>query len=509
MEYLVTGKEMQAYDIYTIEHIGIPAMVLMERAALETVRCIREVLLRSDMPRERGRVLCVCGRGNNGGDGLCVARLLADLGIDVDTVLIGNAAKTSKETKVQLSILEKYGIYPSDEILDNAYDVIVDALFGTGLSREVTGAYKKAIESINARNAYRISIDIPSGIDADTGDVLGTAVKADETVTLAFRKRGLYLYPGCLYAGKIRLADIGITQKSFCGRQPGMYTRLGGVKDVFPVRKPDGNKGTFGKLLLVAGSENMAGAALLAGYSAYKAGVGMVKLVIPEKIREIVQKKLPEALIQTYESPKRLSPEEEKEFLDNLEWAQTAAIGPGLSVCETARQFVRLVVLQKSKPLVMDADALNILAMDTEIQKQLKQRCREAGSNVILTPHMGELARLLGVPTEEVSADEAGSVRETAKRTGCIVVGKSARTYVCETDGGMFLNTAGNSKMATAGSGDVLTGIIAAMLAQGMPPRMAAENGVFLHACAGDAAAGQAGTTGLLASEIAKGLKLL
>lgn len=509
MEYLVTGKEMQAYDTYTIEHIGIPAPVLMERAALETVRCIQEALLNRKGQKGTGRVLCVCGTGNNGGDGLCVARLLADLGLDVDAVLIGNIQKAGRETKLQLSILEKYGIYPSFEIPDNTYDVIVDALFGTGLSREVTGAYKEAIDVINARKAYRISIDMPSGIDADTGAVLGTAVKAEETVTLAFRKRGLYLYPGCVYAGKIRLADIGITRRSICGTPPGMYTKLTGAGDAFPQRKPDGNKGTFGKLLLVAGSESMAGAAVLAGYSAYKAGAGMVKLVIPEKIREIVQKKLPEALIQTYESPERLSQEEEDKFLDNLEWAQTAAIGPGLSVCESARRFVRLVIAQKSKPLVMDADALNILAMDGEIQKLLKQRNKGAESNVILTPHMGELARLLGVRTEEVVADEPGSVREAAKRTGCIVAGKSARTYVCEADGSMFLNTAGNSKMATAGSGDVLTGIIAALLAQGMPPRMAAENGVFLHACAGDAAAGQAGPAGLTASEIVEGLKLL
>ncbi len=509
MEYLVTGKEMRAYDNYTIEHIGIPALVLMERAALETVRCIREALFYLNVQKGKGRVLCVCGTGNNGGDGLCVARLLADLGTDVDTVLIGNTQKAGKETKVQLSILEKYGVRPLNEIPDNTYDIIVDALFGTGLSREVTGAYKEAIEAINARKAYRISIDMPSGIDADTGAVLGTAVKAEETVTLAFRKRGLYLYPGCLYAGKIRLADIGITRKSICGTPPGMYTRLDGAGDAFPKRKPDGNKGTFGKILLIAGSEKMAGAALLAGYSAYKAGAGMVKLVIPKKIRETVQKKLPEALVQTYESSEGLMPEEEKEFLDNLEWAQTAAIGPGLSVCESARRFVRLVTAQKSKPLVMDADALNILAMDEEIQKLLKQRNEETESNVILTPHMGELARLLGMQTAKVVADEPGCVREAAKQTGCIVAGKSARTYVCEADGGMFLNTAGNSKMATAGSGDVLTGIIAALLAQGMPPRMAAENGVFLHACAGDAAAGQTGNAGLTASEIAKGLKLL
>ncbi|MGN1147368.1 MAG: NAD(P)H-hydrate epimerase, partial [Lachnospiraceae bacterium] len=204
MEYLVTAKEMRAYDTYTIEHIGIPALVLMERAALVVTQCVEEVL------REKpGKVLCVCGTGNNGGDGLGVARLLLDRGIDVKVALIGDAERATKETQVQLAILQQYGIVPVPEVPEGEYALVVDALFGTGLSREVAGVYRQAIETMNEKGACLVAIDIPSGIDADTGAVWGTAVRADITVTLGFKKRGLFLYPGAAFAGTIKLADIG------------------------------------------------------------------------------------------------------------------------------------------------------------------------------------------------------------------------------------------------------------------------------------------------------------
>lgn len=503
-EYLVTGKEMRAYDTYTIEHIGIPAMVLMERAALQVAACVEKHLY-----RKKGRVLCVCGTGNNGGDGLSVVRLLIDKGIAAEAVLIGNREHAGRELLMQLSILEKYGITPYTKVPDGEYDILVDALFGTGLSREITGAYRDAVEAMNQKEAVRISVDIPSGINADTGAVLGAAVRADETVTLAFLKRGLYLYPGAEYAGKISVADIGITKRSFNGKLPGMYTLQSKQKEAFFKRRPDGNKGTFGKLLLVAGSGKMAGAALLAGNAAYRAGAGMVKLVIPEKIREIIQEKLPEALIQTYESSLEIAEAEEEAFLQSMEWAGAVAIGPGLTVCESGKKFLAMAIQEGNKPLIIDADGLNLLAKDEDLRALLQKRAKTDGDSVILTPHMGELARLLGKPVAETVTDETKSVMEAADTFGCIIVGKSARTHVCRTNHPVFLNTAGNDKMATAGSGDVLTGIVAALAVQGVPCIQAASAGVYLHACAGDAAAKKAGNAGITASDIIAGLSLL
>lgn len=502
MSYLVTQEEMRAYDIYTIEHIGIPALVLMERAALAVAERVE-----FNLQDKKEKVLCVCGSGNNGGDGLALTRLLLDRGIAVQTVFLGDESHAGREVQTQLSILKQYGYELTKEIPHEKYGVVVDAIFGTGLSREVSGAYRQAIETINQMQAYTISVDIPSGLDADTGKVLGSAIEADETVTLAFEKRGLYLYPGPSYAGKIFTADIGITEKSFHNRKPGMYTRKDAPASVWPARRPDGNKGTFGKLLLIAGSEGMAGAALLAGESAYRAGAGMVKLTVPKAIREIVQEKLPEALLCSYEKSTALTTEEEAAFLENCKWAGTLAIGPGLSVCESGRRFLELA-LQTVKPLLIDADGLNILAEDENLKQLLKKR-QEAGGSTVLTPHMGELARLLGKPLVEVTEAEAENTYQAAEEFHCIVVGKSARSYVYEPGGAMFLNTAGNDKMATAGSGDTLLGIISALIAQGMDMRAAAEAGVYLHACAGDAAAEAAKGAGITASDIVRGLSAL
>lgn len=540
MEYIVTSEEMRSYDTYTIEHIGIPSLVLMERAALKTVECILAIGKKPEgtslkfKSQKNMRILCVCGTGNNGGDGLCVARLLRERDIPAEAVLIGNRQKLTKETALQLSVLEKYGVAVGNKVPEAEYDIIVDALFGIGLSREITGEAREAIEAVNDKNAYKIALDIPSGIDADTGKVWGCAVNADETVAIAFKKRGHCLYPGCLFAGHIQVADIGITKRSFDGRAPQMYTYTESAVNLLPKRSPYGNKGTFGKVLIVAGSANMAGAALLCGESAYRSGAGMVKLVIPEAIREIVQTKLPEALIQTYSSAEEITKEEENAFLQNADWADVIAIGPGLSVCKSGLVFLK-AALKSKKPLLIDADGLNILAEENKLRMKtgadiqdisgkndMWTLIRERENQTVLTPHMGELARLLQMPVSEVVADETAATQELAQKSGCIVVGKSARTHVCMTGNRIFLNTAGNDKMATAGSGDVLAGIIAATMAQEihMPKTQIQERtmmevngmekavttGVYLHACAGDIAAKRAGNAGITASDMIKEL---
>ena len=500
--YLVTPEEMRAYDAYTIEHIGIPSLVLMERAALAVAARVEEAL-----KSRKGKVLCVCGSGNNGGDGLAVVRLLADKGIDADAVFLGNENRAKEETRAQLAILRAYGITPFSSIPEGNYAVVVDAVLGTGLSGEVKENFRMVIETMNGMDAYRIAVDIPSGLDGKTGKALGTAVRADETVTLGLEKIGLCLYPAPAYTGRVILADIGIGPRSFSEKEPEMYTRKDAPAALRPCRRPDGNKGTFGKVFLTAGSGNMAGAALLAGESAYRAGAGMVKLAVPEAIREIVQEKLPEALLFTYGSGTGLRKEEEKAFLENCRWADTLAVGCGLSVCESGRRLLELA-LSVRLPLLIDADGLNLLAGDENLRELLKRRSRE-GMETLLTPHMGELARLLGEPVDRVCDSEAESTRAAARRFDCVVAGKSARSYVCGPAGPMFVNTAGNDKMATAGSGDVLLGILAALSAQGMGMREAAETGVYLHACAGDAAARAAAGAGITAGDIIRGLSML
>lgn len=503
MEYLVTKKEMQAYDTYTIEQIGIPALVLMERAALCTASRVLAAL------KGRGKVLCVCGVGNNGGDGLAVARMLADEDVAVEVALIGDRAHASKETDIQLTILEKYKIRLLSKVAAEEYDIVVDALFGTGLSRELTGVYKEAVSAVNALKAYKISIDMPSGIDADNGAVLGEAVWADETVTIAFKKRGLYLYPGAEYAGKIFVANIGITEKGFAAGMPKMYTLTEEPCMLLPKRKPDGNKGTFGKLLLVAGSSFMAGAALLSASGAYKTGAGMVKLVIPEKIRVIVQGNLPEALIQVYEDEAVLTEAEQEAFLENAMWADVIAAGPGMAQNPAGKRLLTLAVSQTKKPLILDADALNMLAEDISLQQMLAERGKDLHIPCILTPHLGELARLLRKDTKTVVENQIACCREAAERFGCVVVAKSARTCVSDGRNMDFLNTAGNAKMATAGSGDVLTGMIAALMCQGKQQKLTAKDaavlGVYMHACAGDKAA----NNGMLSGDIIHSIHLI
>ena len=501
--YVVTAKEMQAYDTYTIENIGMDVMVLMERAALALASAVSERLHSLFPLKERGKVLCICGTGNNGGDGLACARILADKNIRVDVYLAGSKEKLRPAVKKQLFILEQIGIpvYENDfsGIRLSEYDVIVDALFGTGLCRDITGKYLELIEMVNASGTYVIAADIPSGISADNGHVLTAAVKANETITFAFGKRGLYLYPGCEYSGKITVADIGITEKSFAGHLPEMYTLSGNAKCIFQNRKPDGNKGTFGKILITAGSRNMAGAAILCAASAYKAGAGMVKLMIPESIKTAVQISLPEALICTYDKEEELKDSEKNLFLQSMQWADVFISGPGLGKKETGKMLLKILLTESSKPLLIDADALNILAENVSLLECVKTMNNR---EIVLTPHMGELARLLKRPVKEVTENEPEAVKELARQLNCVVAGKSARSYVFKNEMPMFLNTCGNDRMATAGSGDVLSGVIGALLAQGLNAYDAAVHGVFLHAKAGDEACKKADGTAIRAIEI-------
>ena len=487
VQYLVTAGEMKEYDGNTIDRIGIPGMVLMERAALAA----REFI----MGRwEAGSALILAGTGNNGGDGLALARLLSEKGWEAEVWCVGNTEKATGQWKAQRHILENYPVDFGSIPKRSEYTIIVDALFGVGLSREVTGEYAKAVSALREIKGFKLALDLPSGIDTDTGKVWGIAVKADATVTFGFMKRGLGLYPGCELAGEIILADIGINKKSFYGREPGAFTFTEEPATLLPPRAGDGNKGTFGKILLLAGSVNMAGAAVLAARAAYRMGAGMVKVITPEENRAVLQTAVPEALFGT-----------QWELGDGLEWADVVVAGPGIGKSQSASNNLRQILKYGKKPLVIDADGLNLLAEDTELQQLLAAQ-GEKGRKIVLAPHVGELSRLTGIPVQELKQCLDRYGKELAERFHVTVAAKDARTFVCRERGSFYLNLCGNSGMATAGSGDVLSGAMGALLAQVEDPFMAAAMAVYIHGKAGDEAASRMGLRGCMAGDIAEAL---
>lgn len=519
-EYLVTAGEMKCYDNNTISHFGISALVLMERAALAAT----EEIMKRTAPGQR--VLIAAGCGNNGGDGIAVGRMLMLNGYKTCVCLVGDRRKCSRETERQLQIIENYGCPVQSKIDEEEYDIVVDALFGIGLSRKLEDCFAQAVESINQKHAFVCALDIPSGIHADTGLVMGNAVKADLTVTFAFKKLGHVLYPGCEYAGEVVCRDIGITAESFLGRRPLVYTYQEDACRLLPKRKSSGNKGTFGKVLIIAGSVNMSGACELCAKSAYRIGAGLVRVVTPEANRCIIQQDVPEALLMTYFP--RLSEEKftagtKPELLEAFQWADCIALGPGLGKSPEARLLLTWAVTETRKPLVLDADGINLLAESDELKQYLENGRRagseiersmdsegkaQAGQQMIMTPHVGEFARLAACSTAQVKQDMLGKVKEMADRYRCVMVCKDARTAAafCNKEE-RYLNINGNDGMATAGMGDVLTGIIAGLLAQGMSVQEAAVFGVYLHAAAGDIAAKEWGRHGLMAQDVVDALR--
>lgn len=503
MRYIVTADEMKEYDNNTIGRIGIPALVLMERAAL----AVRDVIMENCS--EPGKALIVAGTGNNGADGLALARLLSEVGWQAEVCAIGNPERGTEQYKQQTEILVHYPVKLWNgevaaqrlrEISKEApqdFEVIVDAIFGVGLSRAVTGEFGEAIEAMNALQGFKVAVDIPSGICADTGKVLGIAFRADQTVTFGFRKLGLCLYPGADYAGQIHVADIGITERAFFGHLPKVFSYEEAPEVLLPKRRGDGNKGTFGKVLVIAGFGQMIGAAILCARAALELGAGMVKVLCPMENRAILQTAVPEVLYGTCE-----------DLESSLKWADVVAIGPGLGKSKQAESVLEQVLRQADLPLVIDADALNLLSESEEKRILL----REYPGRKVLTPHVGELARLCGLSVSEVKEQFSEVAKRLSKEYHSIMVCKDARTLVADESEQLYLNLSGNNGMATAGSGDVLTGMIASVLGQqgGKADAFAAATvGVYLHGLAGDAAREHYTEYGVTASKVVENIRSL
>ena len=378
---------------------------------------------------------------------------------------------------------------------------MVDALFGVGLSRNITGKYAQAIEEINNMKAYKYAVDIPSGVHADDGHICAVAVKADCTVTFGFKKAGCILYPGKAYCGRLIKTEIGYAEE-LC-KEKG-YARSCSEEDLcsVPKRAEDGNKGSFGKILILAGSQEYAGAAVLAASAAYSMGAGMVKVVTHRENKEILYAHIPEVLGLFYEDVREDGFSDA--FQKSIAWADSIVAGPGMAQSISSELLLdELLECAGDKKMVLDADALNLLAEDQELMELVREKATK--QPVILTPHPGEFLRLSGLTMADYQQEREKTIRTLQEQCHCVLVSKDACTLV--TDGAaLYLNSTGNDGMATAGSGDVLTGVIGSLLAQGLPAFEAASKGVFLHGLAGDEAALKKGKHGMIASDLIENL---
>ena len=483
MIYLPTGEQMRRADLYTIEEIGVPSMVLMERAALEVVRCMEEEQL------DFRKVLVVCGSGNNGGDGYAIARLLHLKGHDVTIFFAGNSQKRSEENAQQAKIAAHYEIPVITNLDTEEYSVIIDALFGTGLKREITGHYREVLCSVNQMAGKKVAVDLPSGIHDTTGARMGIAFCADLTVAIAFPKRGLFLQEGNVCAGKILTGDIGISSETF---SEGTVTFGYEKQDLFlgfPKRKKNSHKGSYGKVLMIAGSKGMSGAAYLSAKAAYAVGAGLVQIYTHEENRVILQQLLPEAIITTYDTF-------DSEQLEKLiQWADLIGIGCGLGKSDTAERVMQYTLKRALVPCVVDADGINILSKHMEW-------IEVTNALIVLTPHMKEMSRMLQCSVKELIEQRMERLHAFVERYKVVCVLKDARTLVAKEHRNTYLNLSGNAAMAKAGSGDVLAGVIVGILAQQCEPYTSACLGVFLHGLAGDMARDKKGAYSVLASDL-------
>lgn len=491
MRYLVNSREMKLYDANATEKLHMPGLVLMERAALSFVEELKK------LSANLSRTLIVCGVGNNGGDGLAIARLLKQEGYAVDAVLVGERTKASEQNVCQQRMMEalSYGIL--EEIPEEKeYTSVIDAVFGVGLSRKIEGIYQTVLERMNRLPGEKYAVDIASGISADNGAVLGTAFQADVTVTFAYGKVGMFLFPGSAYTGKVMVTDIGIREESWFGKKPGAVYLEDSDLIRMPERKSHSHKGTFGKLLVIAGSVNMAGAACLCGKAAYASGCGLVRILTPEENRVIVQSVVPEAVVTTYQEAE---PDME-EVVKAIAWADAIVLGPGIGTTETAAALLRCVIEYADVPLLLDADALNLAAKEIGLLLQ-------SHTEIVVTPHLGEMSRLTGGSIPDIQRRVLEAAEAFAKKYHAICVLKGEHTVTSIPNEQTYLNLSGNHGMASAGSGDVLSGIIGSLLAQGMPLKEAAPFGVFLHGKAGDEIRKSVGSYGMMASDLIEGVR--
>ena len=492
---------MKLLDQNTSSYFQVPELVLMEQAAMCFVWRLCDIL-KETTEKRNAKGIVFCGLGNNGADGLAIARLLNEKGIYTEVCKVKEVflaeGSISDSFEVQEKIYSAYH-YPVQKqisaILNTEYDFVIDAVFGIGLSRPLNEEYIKIIQCINDTKGKKFAVDMPSGINADNGQVMGAAVKCDYTITFSYGKLGQYVWPGCEYSGNVFVENMGITAASWLDQKPAMAYLESSDLALLPKRPAHSNKGTFGKLLVIAGSSNMAGAAIFTAKAAYRCGVGLVKVYTHEDNRVILQKSVPEALVSTYEDCIN-----KEQLLSDLAWADAIVIGPGLGQSATAHEIVEIVRSSASIPVVWDADGLNILSEDTD-------SLAHSHSKYIMTPHIGEFSRLTKKSVFWIQNHLIEAARDFARAYDVVCVLKDFRTVSANPRGISFLNLSGNNGMATGGSGDVLAGIIGALLLQGLNEIEASAFGVYIHGVAGDFVREKMGTHSMMASDIIDALK--
>jgi hydroxyethylthiazole kinase-like uncharacterized protein yjeF len=501
---VLTAVQMQQVDRQTIDDIGIPGVVLMENAG----RGVAEEIVRRFSWAGSLRALIMAGKGNNGGDGYVIARHLLNKGWDVQTLILAERDAIKGDAAVNLSALENCGgqvvFAPNAEVLESFLatvgesSVLVDALFGTGLAKPVQGLSLQAVEWLNQQSSPVVAVDIPSGVDASTGQVLGVAVNAALTVTFAFPKVGQLSYPGAGLVGELVTVDIGIPEPVAAQASAScLLVDAVDARRLLPVRSRDGHKGTFGHLLVVAGSTGKCGAAVMAAESGLRGGAGLVTLACPQSVQPTIASRLTEVMtVATADFNGETSLQAFDGLLALTEGKQALAVGPGLGLGEGTGALIRRLLQDSALPMVVDADGLTALCGHTHILDRREER------QIILTPHPGEMARLTGLSTAEIQADRFTVARNFAVRHRVVLVLKGARTLVASPEGQVHINSTGHAGLASAGMGDVLTGLIGSLLAQGLTALDAATLGVYLHGLAADRLLATFGDAGMLATDV-------
>lgn len=506
--YLVTAAEMQAMDRATIEEFGLPGRILMEIAGRGAFDLLGRRLGERVGDLTSKKIGVLCGRGNNGGDGFVIARYLDQVGVPVTVFLLADAQRVSGDAAANLSLLAPLNIpvvqlptatdFARTKGLLATQEIWVDALLGTGLNAPVRGYFREVIDFINANGRPVLAVDIPSGLNADTGQPMGSCIQATATATFAFAKIGHQIEPGVSLSGHLEIVDIGIPPhitRKIAPKQQLLTPQM--MQQTITPRPPQAHKGTTGHLLVVAGSPGKTGAAAMTATAALRSGAGLVTLATPRSLNPIMETQLTEAM--TIPVPETAGGGWGPEASDALRtvWSdqRAVALGPGLGQDPKARELVHSVVRNCPKPLIIDADGLNCLEGSLDLLAQ-------APHPPILTPHPGEMARLAGLPTREIQADRVGTARRFAQTHRVYLVLKGARTVIAHPDGQVEINPTGNAGMAAGGMGDVLTGIIAGFITQGYDPSAACRLGVYLHGAAADELAAHMGSVGYLAGEI-------
>lgn len=504
---LVTTQEMKEIDKLAIEKYGVPGIVLMDAAAKQVADVVSEQLANKS---PLGKVVVLCGGGNNGGDGFGAARWLHGYGIQVKVFLLGTVvAKLSGDAAAEAAMLKAAGVAVTEVVKEEDWfavelaleraAVVVDAILGTGFSGELRPAAKRACQLINQLAQHVVAVDVPTGVNADDGSACADAVQANVTVTMALPKTGLLLYHGKRLCGSIVVANIGMPSK-LVNDFPSHKYRITAdmVRRLLPLRAEDAHKGDAGRVVICAGSPGFTGAAALCSHAAVKVGAGLVSLLTPLASREVLAVKLTEVMVHGLleRMPGVLGSAAASDVLARANKADVLAIGPGLGLSDSTQQTVRDILAKAEVPVVIDADALTALKDDTELLAKM-------AAPKVLTPHAGEMARLTGLAVEEINKNRIDIAQKYAQAWQAVLVLKGAPTVVACPDGTVYVNSTGTKALATGGSGDVLTGIIAGLAAQGVSLAEAAVCGVYLHGLAGSLACDD---VGLAAGEIASQL---